>query len=202
MTTAGGQVTIHRRVVRAVLLHGIEGYPSENWFPWLAENLQSRGFQVEVPHFPSGENLSLSSWIDIFARHFGTLQGFDIVIGHSLGAVFALRLVEQLTASIRAAFLVSAFVGPISFPPYARMISSFFASEFNWPYIRAMSRAWYLYHADNDPIVPLASGLAVARHLDVPMRVIPGGGHLNSSAGFVKFDTLFADVLASAGFEP
>jgi len=32
------------------------------------------------------------------------------------------------------------------------------------------------------------------------MRVIPGGGHLNSSAGFVTFDTLFADILAAAGF--
>jgi hypothetical protein len=32
------------------------------------------------------------------------------------------------------------------------------------------------------------------------MHVIPGGGHLNSSADFVTFDTLFADIL-EAGIE-
>jgi uncharacterized protein len=195
MSTAEGKLKTNRRALRAVILHGIEGYPSENWFPWLAENLQSRGFQVEVPHFPTGENRGLGGWRDIFERRFGTLQSFDIVIGHSLGAVFALRLVEQLTKPIKAAFLASAFVGPINFPPYAGMISSFFAYEFNWARIREMSRAWHLYHADNDPIVPLASGLAVARNLNVQMRVIPGGGHLNLSAGFVRFDTLLEDVM-------
>jgi serine hydrolase len=181
--------------LRAVILHGVEGYPSENWFPWLARKLEKRGFQVEVPHFPSNERCSFETWSDIFAHRFGTLQAFDIVIGHSLGAVFALRLVEDLIEPIRAAFLVSAFAGPISFAPYSGMISSFFASEFDWMQISKMSRAWHLYHADNDPIVPLSLGLAVARNLNVTMSLIPGGGHLNLAAGFVRFDALLGDVL-------
>ena len=112
----------------------------------------------------------------MFERRFGTLGVFDIVIGHSLGAVFALRLLEHLMEPIRAAFLVSAFVSPIRFTPYSEMIASFFASEFDWTRIREMSRAWHIYHGDDDPIVPLASALAVARNLDLTMSLIPDGG--------------------------
>jgi predicted alpha/beta hydrolase family esterase len=107
-------------------------------------------------------------------------------------------LVEQLTEPIRAAFLVSAFAGPISFPPYSGMIPSFFASELDWIHIRKTSRAWHLYHADNDLIVPLALGSAAARNLNVTMSLIPGGGHLNLAAGFVRFDALLGDVLTIA----
>jgi predicted alpha/beta hydrolase family esterase len=152
--------------------------------------LKFRTFQVgQISASVRGEIFSSAT-----LEHFRHLT---LSLGTNLGAVFALRLVEQLTEPIRAAFLVSAFVGPISFPPYAGMISSFFASEFKWAHIRQMSRAWQLYHADNDPVVPLCLGLAVARHLDAQIRVIAGGGHLNLSAGFVRFDRLLEDILAN-----
>ena len=36
-----------------IIIHGTEGYPEENWFPWLKKNLEERGYNVTVPQFPS-----------------------------------------------------------------------------------------------------------------------------------------------------
>jgi hypothetical protein len=36
-----------------LIFHGTEGYPEENWFPWLKKELERRGCRVFVPQFPS-----------------------------------------------------------------------------------------------------------------------------------------------------
>ena len=35
------------------IFHGTEGYPEENWFPWLKEKLEAKGYKVFVPQFPT-----------------------------------------------------------------------------------------------------------------------------------------------------
>ena len=37
----------------AIIIHGTEGYPEENWFPWLKSELEIIGYQTFVPQFPS-----------------------------------------------------------------------------------------------------------------------------------------------------
>ena len=35
------------------IIHGTEGYPEENWFPWLKKELEQKGHIVFVPQFPT-----------------------------------------------------------------------------------------------------------------------------------------------------
>ncbi len=49
------------------IFHGTEGYPEENWFPWLKEKLEAKGCKVFVPQFPSpiGEPAAVTAWFDV-----------------------------------------------------------------------------------------------------------------------------------------
>lgn len=34
------------------IFHGTEGYPEENWFPWMKRELEQNGCSAFVPQFP------------------------------------------------------------------------------------------------------------------------------------------------------
>ena len=48
---------------KAFLIHGWEGYPEEEWFPWLKKELKNRGFQVQVPAMPNPEYPKIEKWV-------------------------------------------------------------------------------------------------------------------------------------------
>ena len=87
------------------------GSPSGNWFPWLAGELRSLGHEVVVPEYPTPNNQSLESWLEVFDQDFGleNLNEDSILIGHSLGATFILKLLERAKQPIAACYLVAGF---------------------------------------------------------------------------------------------
>lgn len=92
-------------MVKLFIIHGAYGHPGENWFPWLRKELETLGFQVFVPRFPTPENQTLDSWMKVFSQY--KLDEETILVGHSLGVPFILSLVEKF--KVRACFLVAGF---------------------------------------------------------------------------------------------
>ena len=52
------------------IFHGTEGYPEENWFPWMKEKLEAEGCKVVVPQFPSPPVVpaKISEWFDVLKK--------------------------------------------------------------------------------------------------------------------------------------
>src|SRR3989344_4874506 len=90
------------------IIHGVGGYPEENWFPWLKKQLEQLGHNVVVPQFPTPENQTLSSWLEVLEQYKQFLTPATIFVGHSLGVPFVLNILEKYPA--KAAFLVAGFV--------------------------------------------------------------------------------------------
>lgn len=179
---------------RVVIIHGTYGSPDENWFPWLKDQLEAAGHTVMVPRFPTPEGQSPEAWMEILDREVGVYGKDLVMVGHSLGPALILRKLELLTEPIRAAFLVSAFVGALGLPDFDPLNAPFFSLPFNWTQIRRNARTFRVYNGDNDPYVPLERGEEVAQRLRTRIQVIKGGGHINAAAGYTRFDQLLADI--------
>ncbi|GGD08242.1 RBBP9/YdeN family alpha/beta hydrolase [Aureimonas glaciei] len=184
---------------RVVILHGAHGGPDTNWFPWLGAELESGGVEVVRPRFPTPLGQSLSTWTEAYHLALRPLPpAATVLVGHSLGAAFALRLVEQARDPFAGLFLAAGFVGALGLPDYDTMNQSFFASPFDWPTIRARQglsvRCWA---GDDDPYVPLARSQEIATHLNAPLDIVRGGGHLNGETGFTTFPAM-RDAILSA----
>jgi len=178
------------------IFHGTEGHPQENWFPWLKQELETKGCNVIVPQFPSPPVVpaKLAEWFDVLKEYEQYINEDTIFVGHSLGGIFTLRVLEKLEQPVRAAFFVGAPIGVKPILNYDRD-SSFSGFDFAWDTIKTKSENFTVYQSDNDPYVGLKNGKELARHLGVKLTFIPNAGHFNAKAGYTKFDDLSSKLI-------
>lgn len=171
------------------IFHGTAGYPGENWFPWLKGKLEEKGYKVIVPQFPTPEGQSLKAWLDVLDNYKEDINENSIFVGHSLGGVFLLCLLERLAHPVKAAFFVGTPIGVRPILNY-NQDSSFSGFDFNWDKIRNKSNNFVVFHSDNDPYVSIGNGEQLAKKLGVDLSFIPNAGHFNTKAGYTKFEEL------------
>jgi leucyl-tRNA synthetase len=91
-----------------VLLHGYTGSPEVNFFPWLKKELERRGAKVYVPELPNSNDPNV---YDQVAEVLKSVP-FDentVLVGHSLGGVVAMKVLEQLKKPLRKTVLITSF---------------------------------------------------------------------------------------------
>lgn len=179
-------------MVNVFIIHGSYGHPEENWFPWLKKELENSGCKVFVPKFPTPENQSLKSWLDVFKKYENYLNEDSIVVGHSLGPAFLLSILEK--RKVKAAFFVAGFLSSAGNPKFDEVNKTFINKNFDWQKIKQNCKTFYVYHSDTDPYLPLAKGDDLAEKLGVKLKVIKNAGHFNKSAGYTKFPLLLDDI--------
>lgn len=172
------------------IVHGSEGSPNENWLPWLKLELERLGHNVFVPAFPTPEDQTIDEWMKVWKEHEQFVNEDAIVIGHSLGVLFLLNVLEN--AKVKAAFLVAGFAKL----PGNRFDESMktFANDFDFERIRSNCEKFVVYHGDNDPYVSLEVSRELAEKLGVAVTLVKGAGHFNSAAGYDKFEMLLANL--------
>jgi len=180
---------------KVVIIHGTKGSPNGNWFPWLSRELAMKGFKVVVPEMPTPEGQSLKNWISAFQNQVGKFDDNTTLIGHSVGALFILRLLEHLPSPIKSTVLVAGFTGAIGNPEYDLLNASFVEGEYDWESIRRNAGAALVMYGDNDPYVPISQSEEIAAGLMVKPCIVAGGGHLNSEFGYSEFPLLLTKML-------
>jgi len=182
------------------IFHGTEGHPQENWFPWLKQELEAKGYDVTVPQFPSPPVVpaKISEWFDVLKDYEDKITENTIIIGHSLGGIFTLRVLEKLDHPIKAAFFVGAPIGVRPILNYDRD-NAFSGFDFEWKNIKPKAKDFVVYQSDDDPYVGLDNGKELAEHLGVELSFIPNAGHFNKRAGYTKFEDLRDKLLKILG---
>lgn len=178
-----------------IILHGAYGYPEENWFGWFKNEIERDTVDCYVPAFPTPEGQHLNNWIEIFNTSYHHLiHSNSILIGHSLGAAFVLRWLEQQNCQLSAVILVGAFLNTLGIEKFDRINHSFFRTTFNWQHLKQRSQQFFCYHGDNDPYVPPSHVDFICENLNAIKIIIPQGGHFNTAAGFTTFPQLLLHV--------
>jgi uncharacterized protein len=177
------------------IFHGTEGYPGENWFPWLKQKLEKEGYAVFVPQFPSPPIVpsKIAEWFAVLKNYEQHINKDTILIGHSLGGLFTLRILEKLTQPIKAACFVGTPIGIRRILNYERD-NAFGGFNFDWKNIKNKAQNFVVFHSDNDPYVDLENGKQLAKNLGVKLSFVPNAGHFNAKAGYLKFEKLLEEV--------
>ena len=89
-----------------VILHGYTGRNDKNFIPWLKHELEQRGAKVQAPQLPNTDSPTEVEQVQYALDH----VQFDentVLIGHSLGGLVAMRVLEKLPHKIHHLMLVA-----------------------------------------------------------------------------------------------
>jgi predicted alpha/beta hydrolase family esterase len=165
----------------ALILHGTNSTPQSNWFPWLKENLQQKGWNVFAPQLPHADRPNIQRYND-FLFHSGWKPNNDsVIIGHSSGAVAILGLLQDLRNDVvvNTCILVGAFKDNLGRDD----LSELFVKPFNFKKIKNHAKKFIFIHSDNDPYCPLDHAKYLAEKLKGELIVKKGQGHFNVEVG-------------------
>lgn len=166
---------------RAVILHGTDGAPTHNWFPWLKQQLESKGYEVWVPLLPNNHTPDRRVYND-FLFNSGWDFTDNLVIGHSSGAVTVLNLLmDDRCPKIGLGVIVGAWYQSADpWTPPDQFKSLFPESGFDFNKIKAKSGNLVYMHGENDPYCPLEQAKWLAKQTNSEIVVVPNGHHLGS----------------------
>jgi leucyl-tRNA synthetase len=135
-----------------VLLHGFTATPKDDFHPWLKRELESRGYHVTAPELPNTENPTIPEQIEYVLKNI-KFDSNTVLLGHSLGAVVAMKVVEQLKQPIRKLVLAGGFMKP-KFKDHSRPFEVGFDWRFDVLKIKNNAKEIRILHALNDSAVP------------------------------------------------
>lgn len=182
-----------------LILHGTLGNPTGNWFPWLATELEKQGHRTLTPQLPTPEGQTLPNWIHIIDTAINTLGGpsNDIgIVAHSMAPLAVCHYLTTIYSPINSCFFVSGFSQrlPSTPQPYPTLNNPFIDQPLEWEKVKRNCNKFICFAGDNDPYVPLNTANNFAEHLATRLIVIPQGGHLNASSGYIQFPLLLDTI--------
>ena len=166
----------------AIILHGTDGSPKENWFPWLKTKLRAEGYEVWAPLLPENHAPNRKTYGDFLLDGQHDLTD-SIIIGHSSGAVEVLNLLmDERCPRIKLAVVVSAWAGgkPDGYETNEQFKNLFPSEGFDFAAIRQKADKIAFLHSSDDPYCPLSQAEYLAKQLEAPITAVPNGHHLGS----------------------
>jgi predicted alpha/beta hydrolase family esterase len=178
---------------RAVILHGTDGTPEANWFPWLRSKLEEQGYEVWVPLLPGNHTPNRQVYGD-FLFNSGWDFTDNIVVGHSSGAVEVLNLLmDERSPHIRLGVMAGAWatndaeLSDVQLQAYQgagltkdQFKDTFPSEGFDFELIKSKADKLAFLHGSDDPYCPLEQAKWLAEQLGAPITVVPNGHHLGT----------------------
>lgn len=171
------------------IFHGWGADSGSNWFPWLKTELEKNAFSVTCPDMPNTHTPKQEEWI-AKALEFRYDEN-TILIGHSLGTILILRLLEKSMIKAKAAYLVSAFDNCTGYSE----LQTFFETPFDYAAIKRNCGNITMLSSDNDPFIPMSVAERLAGNLGCRLIVFKNREHLNMGTGSFQFPELLEIVL-------
>ncbi|MEK6916563.1 MAG: alpha/beta fold hydrolase [Nanoarchaeota archaeon] len=168
--------------MKAVIFHGWGATSKDNWFPWLKNELVKAGFEVYSPDMPNTQNPDQEEWLKEALKL--PIDEGTILIGHSLGTVLIMRLLEKIR--VKSAYLAAAFDEHLGIEE----LKNFFYRPFDYDKINKNTKKLVILNSDNDHYIPLNIAKNLQKNLDCGMIIFESMEHLSNGTGNRKFPEL------------
>lgn len=164
---------------KIILIHGNGGCTAaDGWLPFVERDLSALGLDVVNRTFPDNVRARASVWLP-FLEELGADER-TVIIGHSSGAVAALRYAEshRLLGSVLVAVCHTDLDDP------GERASGYYQGPWRWDDIRRNQEWTAIFQSDDDPHIPVAEARFVAAQLRANYFEHTDRGHFTSREAF------------------
>lgn len=159
--------------IKIILIPGNGGgKPTDNWFPFIKREMEKHGIEVIAREFPDSELARESYWIP-FLKHDLKADQNTILIGHSSGAIAAMRYAEK--NHLLGSVLVGTYHTDLGYE--TEKLSGYFNRPWDWKAIQNNQRWIAVYASSDDPWIPIEEPRFVKKNLQVDYFEFTDQGH-------------------------
>jgi uncharacterized protein len=161
---------------KVVIIHGNGGCNATSfWTPWLKGELEKRDIKVLAPTMPDNIMAKASVWLPYMQDKL-QCDSKTIVIGHSSGAVAAMRYAEQ--HKLLGSVLISACYTDLD-NEFERM-AGYYDTPWDWDAIKA-NQQWIIQLAStDDPFIPIQEARHIHKKLSSTYLELHDQGHFQN----------------------
>ncbi len=174
---------------KVFIIHGWGGSPDEEIHKWLKSELQSRGFQVQVPEMPLSENPQIQKWIPFLQKIVRTPDENTFFIGHSIGCQTILRYLEALPEKTKVG-------GIVLLAPWTTLLETAYENpEKEKEIAKSHSNNFISIFSDDDFCVPLSESKIFKEKLNSKIIIEHNKGHFTMENDISKVPSVLDSIL-------
>jgi len=159
--------------IKAILVPGNGGCkPTDNWFPYLKTELEKMGIDAVAPEFPDPQLARACYWLPFLENELKADEN-TIIIGHSSGAIAAMRYAES--HRILGSVLVGTYHTDLK-NDYEKL-SGYFNTPWNWEAIKKNQQWVIQFGSSDDPWIPIEEARFVHDKLSTDYYEFVDQGH-------------------------
>lgn len=160
-------------MVKVVFIPGNGGCTtSDNWFPSVKRDLEADGLEVVAADFPDPELARESFWIPFLLDQL-KVDEQTILVGHSSGAIAAMRLAEQ--KPILGSVLVGTYHTDLGLESEEK--SGYFDRPWDWNQIRENQSWCVIFASQDDPWISVEEPRFLHEKLNCEYHEFKDQGH-------------------------
>ena len=131
---------------KAIIFHGTDCKPEDYWYQWLGNQLEAKGYKVEIPYNPDINHEPIDTFLPkVLKDH--TFDSETVLIGHSSGSPLILSVLESIDIEIEQAILVAGYSYPIGDGEPDPIL----LGEYKWGKIKQNCKDFIFINSANDP---------------------------------------------------
>ena len=159
--------------IKLIFLHGNgNSTPHDNWFPYSKAAFEALGYTVIARQFPDAQLALAGSWLPFLKNELQADEN-SVLIGHSSGALAALRFAEQ--NKLLGSVLVAAMHTDLSIE--SERLSGYFDTPWNWEAIKNNQKWIIQFASTDDPWIPRQEPRFIHQKLGTEYHEFTDQGH-------------------------
>lgn len=164
---------------RVILVHRWSGGPQDDWRPWLARELEVRGYEVLNPEMPDRDMPVIEKWVRHLAEVVGTPDARTYFVGHSIGCQAVLRYLETIDTPVGGAVFVAGWFNlkNLEDKETEEIAKPWIETPIDAAKIKKVLPKSVLIISDNDPYDALEENRRRFSEIGAQTVVVPGAGH-------------------------
>lgn len=162
---------------RIIIVHGFASSPKMYWFPWLKNELEKAGHQVEAPQMPSPFTPKIEEWVPFLSKVVGTPDENTFFIGHSIGCQSIIRYLETLPQKSKVGGAI--FVAPFIVLPNLEknVVKPWVENSIDFEKVRKILPKSTAIFSEDDPLIPIENKKHFENKLNSKIISLVGFNH-------------------------